>query len=285
GHISFLVAITGMDPLRTTCFYFLCIVFVILSPSCLCDSRRLGPMEKKLGVNRDHLIAENNEEITKQGVPSTNVKKTLLSEAPIEHDVANHGRQINGNSTKDDFRIEFKFFRFRFGFLIYKRSCLVYTNVSGEHHPRFSGDRHIVKLDGASSTVDGYVKRPKLSQKPRYMRRSLTLEKVNAAINDMASYAEANAHPISAPKQKVSLTYTMFIGLGVWLINNTTISLFKLNNTGKAILTVLRHLGRVSETRIGQNRVIILRNQIKFVSFHIVRGSGSLHHLGSLLLR
>ncbi|KAL0772309.1 hypothetical protein Bca101_037460 [Brassica carinata] len=82
------------------------------------------------------------------------------------------------------------------------------------------------------------------------MRRSLTLEKVNAAINDMASYAEANAHPISAPKQKV-----------------------------------LRHLGRVSETRIGQNRVIILRNQIKFVSFHIVRGSGSLHHLGSLLLR
>ncbi|KAG5399582.1 hypothetical protein IGI04_014189 [Brassica rapa subsp. trilocularis] len=94
-----------MDPLRTTCFYFLCIVFVILSPSCLCDSRRLGPMEKKLGVNRDHLIAENNEEITKQGVPSTNVAKTLLSEAPIEHDVANHG-QINGNSMKDGFRVK-----------------------------------------------------------------------------------------------------------------------------------------------------------------------------------
>ncbi|CDY48368.1 BnaC04g22070D [Brassica napus] len=130
-----------------------------------------------------------------------------------------------------------------------------------------------------------YTTVEELSSLSSYMRRSLTLEKVNAAINDMASYAEANAHPISAPKQKVSLTYTMFIGLGVWLINNTTISLFKLNNTGKAILTVLRHLGRVSETRIGQNRVIILRNQIKFVSFHIVRGSGSLHHLGSLLLR
>ncbi|KAG2288032.1 hypothetical protein Bca52824_047636 [Brassica carinata] len=51
-------------------------------------------------------MAQNNEEITKQGVPSTNVKKTLLSEAPIEHDVANHGRQINGNSTKDDFRVK-----------------------------------------------------------------------------------------------------------------------------------------------------------------------------------
>ncbi|CAN7013166.1 unnamed protein product [Brassica oleracea var. botrytis] len=170
-----------MDPLRTTCFYFLCIVFVILSPSCLCDSRRLGPMEKKLGVNRDHLIAENNEEITKQGVPSTNVTKTLLSEAPIEHDVANHG-QINGNSTNEDFR--------RVAGTRYRPE-----HVSGEHHPRFSGDRHIVKLDGASSTVDGYVKKPKLSQKPRrYMRRSLTVEKVNAAINDMASYAEARYH-------------------------------------------------------------------------------------------
>jgi len=31
----------------------------------------------------------------------------------------------------------------------------------------------------------------------------LTLEKVNAAINDMATYAEANAHLITAPKKKV----------------------------------------------------------------------------------
>lgn len=35
------------------------------------------------------------------------------------------------------------------------------------------------------------------------MRGRLTLEKVNAAISDMASYAEANAHLIAAPKQKV----------------------------------------------------------------------------------
>ncbi|KAL0725361.1 hypothetical protein Bca4012_039960 [Brassica carinata] len=64
-------------------------------------------MEKKLGVNHDHLIAENNEEITKQGAPSTNETKTLLSEAPIEHAGSNHG-QINGqeNSTKDDFRVK-----------------------------------------------------------------------------------------------------------------------------------------------------------------------------------
>lgn len=35
------------------------------------------------------------------------------------------------------------------------------------------------------------------------MRGRLTLEKVNAAINDMASYAEANAQLIAAPKKKV----------------------------------------------------------------------------------
>lgn len=38
----------------------------------------------------------------------------------------------------------------------------------------------------------------------RYMRGRLTLEKVNAAINDMVSYAEANAQLIVAPKKKVN---------------------------------------------------------------------------------
>lgn len=37
----------------------------------------------------------------------------------------------------------------------------------------------------------------------RYMRGRLTLDKVNAAINDMAAYAEANAQLIAAPKKKV----------------------------------------------------------------------------------
>lgn len=38
------------------------------------------------------------------------------------------------------------------------------------------------------------------------MRGRLTLEKVNAAINDMATYAEANAQLISAPKKKVFIS-------------------------------------------------------------------------------
>ncbi|CAH2063348.1 unnamed protein product [Thlaspi arvense] len=88
--------------LRTTCFYFLFIVFVILSRTCLCDSRRLGPTEKKLGVNRDR-DAENKEEVAKLEAPTTNETKTFSSEAPIENAKVNHG-EINGKSTKDDRR-------------------------------------------------------------------------------------------------------------------------------------------------------------------------------------
>jgi hypothetical protein len=40
----------------------------------------------------------------------------------------------------------------------------------------------------------------------RYMRGRLTLEKVNAAINDMATYAEANAQLMTAPKKKVLIS-------------------------------------------------------------------------------
>lgn len=35
------------------------------------------------------------------------------------------------------------------------------------------------------------------------MRGRLTLDKVNAAVGDMATYADANAQLISAPKSKV----------------------------------------------------------------------------------
>lgn len=40
------------------------------------------------------------------------------------------------------------------------------------------------------------------------MRGRLTLEKVNAAINDMASYAEANAQLVAAPKKKVNYKFS-----------------------------------------------------------------------------
>lgn len=43
------------------------------------------------------------------------------------------------------------------------------------------------------------------------MRGRLTLEKVNAAVNDMATYAEANANLISAPKKKVVIQFFYYL--------------------------------------------------------------------------
>lgn len=43
------------------------------------------------------------------------------------------------------------------------------------------------------------------------MRGRLTLEKVNAAINDIATYAEANALLIVAPKKKVLFPISLFL--------------------------------------------------------------------------
>ncbi|WVZ16575.1 hypothetical protein V8G54_009557 [Vigna mungo] len=101
---------------------------------------------------------------------------------------------------------------------------------------------------------------------------SLTLEKVNAAINDMVSYAETNSQLIVAPKKKLAenhwekaleirdiATMEGIKGKHFFLEADIKGPSLKLDNTGKAILTVLRHLGRINETRIGHNRVIILQ--------------------------
>ncbi|CAL9245613.1 unnamed protein product [Arabidopsis halleri] len=124
---------------------------------------------------------------------------------------------------------------------------------------------------GRGSPPLWYITAEELNSLSSYMRGRLTLEKVNAAINDMASYAEANAHLIAASKQKLAenlwekalklrdiVTEQAVKGKHFFLETDMKGPSLKLDNTGKAILTVLRHLGRISETRIGQNRVIIL---------------------------
>ncbi|GAY41930.1 hypothetical protein CUMW_063110 [Citrus unshiu] len=136
---------------------------------------------------------------------------------------------------------------------------------------------------GRGSPPLWYITSDELDSLSSYMRGRLTLEKVNAAVNDMATYAEANAHLISAPKKKdlafVLIVLPLHLAGNLWeralelrdiatveavkgkhffLENDVKGPSLKLDNTGKAILTVLRHLGRISETRIGHHRVIIL---------------------------
>ncbi|XP_022769669.1 spindle and kinetochore-associated protein 1 homolog [Durio zibethinus] len=124
---------------------------------------------------------------------------------------------------------------------------------------------------GRGSPPLWYITASELDSLSSYMRGRLTLEKVNAAINDMATYAEANAQLIAAPKKKMAenlwekalelrdiATTEAIKGKHFFLETDMKGPSLKLDNTGKAILTVLRHLGRISETRVGHHRVIIL---------------------------
>ncbi|GFP80885.1 spindle and kinetochore-associated protein 1 homolog [Phtheirospermum japonicum] len=116
-----------------------------------------------------------------------------------------------------------------------------------------------------------YVTGDELNSVPAYMKQRLTLDKVNGAIGDMATYAEANAQLIAAPRKKLAdnnLDKAMELkeiaaadavkGKHFFLEADIKGPSLKLDNTGRALLTVLRHLGRISETRIGHHRVFIL---------------------------
>ncbi|CAN6168100.1 unnamed protein product [Urochloa humidicola] len=119
-----------------------------------------------------------------------------------------------------------------------------------------------------------YISTEELDSLSSYMRGRLTLEKVNIAINEVASYADANAHLVTCPKHKVSadmwdkalelrnIAATGAVkGKPFFLEVDIKGPGLKLDNTGKAILTVLRHLGRIHETRVGPHRVFLLSKQ------------------------
>ncbi|KAF8379249.1 hypothetical protein HHK36_028681 [Tetracentron sinense] len=125
---------------------------------------------------------------------------------------------------------------------------------------------------GRASAPLWYVTAGELDSLSNYMRGRLTLDKVNAAINDMATYADTNAQLIGAPKKKLAEnTWEKALelrdiamaeavkGKHFFLESDIKGPALKLDNTGKAILTALRHLGRINETRIGHHRKCILK--------------------------
>ncbi|KAE9445415.1 hypothetical protein C3L33_22687, partial [Rhododendron williamsianum] len=133
---------------------------------------------------------------------------------------------------------------------------------------------------GRASAPLWFITSDELDSLSSYMRGRLTLDKVNAVINEMSTYAEANAQLITAPRKKLSdnmfdkalelreIGSTEAVkGKHFFLETDIKGPSLKLDNTGKAILTVsvvsicqsvLRHLGRIRETRIGHHRVYIL---------------------------
>ncbi|XP_030535526.1 spindle and kinetochore-associated protein 1 homolog isoform X2 [Rhodamnia argentea] len=133
---------------------------------------------------------------------------------------------------------------------------------AGNQHPVVGN----LKLEGEPVTIPKekkgqvspllwFISADELDSLSSYMRGRLTLEKVNAAINDMAAYAEANAQLILAPKKKVQESLwekalelrdiAMIEGIKgkhFFLESDIRGPNLKLDNTGKAILTVSNHL-------------------------------------------
>ncbi|CAM0908787.1 unnamed protein product [Alopecurus aequalis] len=127
---------------------------------------------------------------------------------------------------------------------------------------------------GKGAAPRWYISTEEIDSLSSYMRGRLTLEKVNIAINEVATYADANAHHVACPKNKLSEgTWEKALelrdiaateaakGKHFFLEADIKGPGLKLDHTGKAILTVLRHLGRIHETRIGHHRVFILSKQ------------------------
>ncbi|BBN12761.1 spindle and kinetochore-associated protein 1 [Marchantia polymorpha subsp. ruderalis] len=104
-----------------------------------------------------------------------------------------------------------------------------------------------------------------------YMRGRLTLDKVNGAIDEMAGFAEANAKLLRTKRQKLGddivervlelreIAFNEAVkGKYFFLESDMRGQILKLDNTGKAILTILRHLGRLGEFRFGRQRAFTL---------------------------
>ncbi|MCO5551216.1 hypothetical protein L7F22_004715 [Adiantum nelumboides] len=116
-----------------------------------------------------------------------------------------------------------------------------------------------------------YVTSDELESLSSYMRGRLTLEKINSAVDEMATFAEANARLLAAPRKKLgeellekALELRDFAasdnvkGKHFFFESDMKGSALKMDNTGKAILTVLRHLGRISDVRAGRHRAFLL---------------------------
>ncbi|CAL9089243.1 unnamed protein product [Musa textilis] len=142
------------------------------------------------------------------------------------------------------------------------------------HEPCHLKEEPVALLKGKKGTSPAprwYISAKELDSLSSYMRGRLTLDKVNIAINEIAMYAEANSHLVSCPKKKLAedtwekalelrdiATTEAVKGKHFFLETDIKGPGLKLDNTGKAILTVLRHLGRILEARIGHHRVFTL---------------------------
>lgn len=125
-----------------------------------------------------------------------------------------------------------------------------------------------------------YITQDEFKSVSTYMRGRLTADKVNAALSELASHAETNAMLVAAAKKGKSvgvdrkhaqwLAYCIaghesLRGKQWWVMESDLRGgrALKMDNSGRMILTLLRHVGRLSETRIsvdGSTHVVHILN-------------------------
>jgi len=118
----------------------------------------------------------------------------------------------------------------------------------------------------APSAARRYITQEEFNSVSTYMRGRLTADKVNAALDELAAHAEANAALVSAARRNRPVGADKKHAL--WLLHNfapveglkgrmwvmeadlKSGAALRLDKTGKTVLTLLRHLGRVAEVRV-----------------------------------
>lgn len=111
-----------------------------------------------------------------------------------------------------------------------------------------------------------YITTDELASVSSYMRGRLTTDKINAAIDEMAGLADANAAMVAAARRNKATgpdkKHAMWIAFNVanheqlkarsWVLEADlkSGSAVRLDKTGRALLTLLRHVGRLQEVRV-----------------------------------
>ena len=119
---------------------------------------------------------------------------------------------------------------------------------------------------GPSPVPRRYITQEEFESVSPYMRNRLTADKVNAALDELITRAEATAALVYAARRNRPLgndrkhaqwllyNFANHEGLKgkVWVLEADLKSgaALRLDKTGKALLTLLRHLGRIGEARV-----------------------------------
>ncbi|KAL3702121.1 hypothetical protein R1sor_020143 [Riccia sorocarpa] len=146
-----------------------------------------------------------------------------------------------------------------------------HENGNGLASQSSDGTPAIKEKKKANPPPKWYVTPDEFGKLSSYMKGRLTIDKVNGAVDEMCGFAEANMKLLRTKRQKIGddlidrvlelreiSLHESVKGKFFFLESDLRGHLLKPDITGKAILTILRHLGRIGESRIGKQRVLTL---------------------------